>query len=309
LAKSARTAEHAQLPHLETFCRAAELASFTRAAETMGLTQAAVSQHIHGLERALKVALFRRQAGRIELTEAGRRLYDYGLRILALHAEARRELGQLSEAIHGELRIAVSTVPAQHFLPQLLAEFRNAHPQVHVVADIADSEAVASMVETGKVGPGLVGQRVPGAWAEYQRFATDRLALVVPSGHHWQGRSAVTVAELRSEPLVIREPGSGTRACLERAIATRKLTLDDFHVSMELGSNEAVKDAVFRGIGVTVLSIRAVEPELAAGRLHEVPIDGLDLTRELYIVTDRRRVLPPPARAFIHFLRAQPQRD
>jgi DNA-binding transcriptional LysR family regulator len=291
---------------LETFSRAADLASFTRAAEVLCMTQAAVSQHIQTLERELDVSLFRRHAGRVDLTDAGRRLYDYAQRILALHAEARRELGQISSGeVHGELRIAASTIPAQHFLTSLLAEFRKPYPLVHVVADVADSEAVSSMVESGRVTIGLVGRRLSVPWADYQLFATDRLALVVPAGHRWQGQEAVTVDQLRVEPLVIREPGSGTRACLERAIATRKLTLADFNVSVELGSNEAIKDAVFRGLGVTVLSIRAVEAELSDARLYEVPIPELDLTRELYVVTDHRRVLPPPARAFKHFLLTQ----
>jgi DNA-binding transcriptional LysR family regulator len=269
------------------------------------MTQAAVSQHIQALERELDVSLFRRHAGRVDLTDAGRRLYDYAQRILSLHAEARRELGQLSGEVRGELRIAASTIPAQHFLTSLLAEFRKPYPQVHIVADVADSAAVSSMVESGRVTIGLVGRRVSVPWADYQLFATDRLALVVPSGHRWEGQDAVTVQELRLEPLVIREPGSGTRACLERAIATRKLTLADFNVSIELGTNEAIKDAVFRGLGATVLSIRAVEVELSSGRLHEIPIPDLDLTRELYVVTDHRRALPPAARAFKHFLLTQ----
>jgi DNA-binding transcriptional LysR family regulator len=301
LAKTTRTSG-VLLPHLDTFSRAAEFASFTRAAEALCLTQAAVSQHIRALEHELDVSLFRRHAGRVELTDAGRSLYDYAQQILALHAEARRKLGQLSEEVHGDLRIAASTIPAQHFLTSLLAEFRKLYPQVHVVADVGDSEAVAAMVESSKATLGLVGRKVAVAWAEYRLFATDRLTLVVPSRHRWASQAAVTVEELRAEPLVIREPGSGTRACLERAIAMRRLTLADFNISVELGSNEAIKDAVFRGLGVTVLSIRAVEGELAAGQFHEVTIEGLDLTRELYVVTDHRRALPAPARAFRHFL-------
>lgn len=269
------------------------------------MTQAAVSQHIRALERELDVSLFQRHAGRVDLTDAGRRLYDYAQRILELHADARRELGHVSSELRGELRIAASTIPAQHFLASLLAEFRKPYPQIHVVANVADSEAVSSMVESGKVTIGLVGRRTSVSWADYQQFATDRLALVVPSGHRWERQEFVTVDQLRLEPLVIREPGSGTRACLERAIETQKFTLADFNISVELGNNEAIKDAVFRGLGVTVLSTRAVEMELSNGSLHGVPVPDLDLTRELYVVTDHRRALPAPARAFRHFLLTQ----
>src|SRR3990172_4956233 len=266
------------------------------------MTQAAVSQHVHTLERELGVSLFRRHGGRVELTDAGRCLYEYAQRILALHAEARQALGQATEQITGELRIAASTIPAEHFLMGLLAEFRKVHPQVHVVADVGDSATVVTAVEHGKVTLGIAGRRLAAPWAEYQLFATDRLVLVVPTDHPWKKPRRISVEQLRTEPIILREPGSGTRACLERALASRNLTLADLNVCLEVGSNEAVKDAVFRRLGVAVLSIRVVQPELSAGRLHEVPIEGLDLTRELYIVTDRRRGLPGPARAFMQFL-------
>jgi DNA-binding transcriptional LysR family regulator len=245
-----------QLPHLETFSKAAEFASFTRAAESLCMTQAAVSQHIHAIEKELRVALFTRHAGKVELTEAGRLLYEFAQRILTLHVEARCALGQMSGEVAGELRIAASAIPAEHFLMGLLAEFHRAHPQIHVVPDVGDSETVVSAVEQSKVTLGIAGRRLAVPWAEYQLFAKDRLTLVVPSGHAWQSRSAVTVEELRTQAMVVREPGSGTRACLERALATRNLTLADFRVSLEVGTNEAVKDAVFRGLGVAVLSIR-----------------------------------------------------
>lgn len=291
-----------QLPHLETFAKAAELGGFTRAAEALCMTQAAVSQHIHALERELDASLFRRHGGGVELTEAGRCLYEYAQRILALHAEARQALGRSAEHVTGELRIAASTIPAEHFLMELLAEFRKVHPHVHVVADVGDSETVVMAVEHGKATLGIAGRRVAAPWAEYQLFATDRLVLVVPSDHTWKKRRRITVEQLRTEPIILREAGSGTRACLERALSTRNLTLADLKVCLEVGSNEAVKDAVARRLGVAVLSIRAVQHELSAGQLYEVPIEGLDLTRELYIVTDRRRPLAAPARAFMQFL-------
>jgi DNA-binding transcriptional LysR family regulator len=294
-----------QLPHLQTFSRAAELASFTRAAESLCVTQAAVSQHIRGLERELGVALFHRHGGRVVLTDAGRRLYDYAQRILALHAEARREIGRGTAEVTGELRLGASTVPAEHFLPKLLAEFRALHPRIHIHADVADSEAVLAMVPQGKAALALVGTRLPASWAEYRAFASDRLTLIFPADHRWSGRAEVTLDELRQEPLVMREKGSGTRACFERALATQGMSLADLRVSLELGSNEAIKDAVLRSLGVAVLSVQVVNADLASGKLREALIERLDLTRELYVVFDSRGILPPPARAFLAFLATQ----
>src|SRR5262245_4568165 len=309
LQRSKRASTEKQLPYLETFSRAAELASFTRAAEAMCMTQAAVSQHVHALERELGVPLFRRHAGRVELTDAGRTLYEFSQKILNLHADARRALRQVSEATSDELHIAASTIPAEHFLTGLLKDFLNLYPHIHVIAEVADSAVVVETLEKGRVTVGLVGRRVSTAWADYQLFAKDRLVLIVPPAHAWRKRTSVSVEELRSQPLIVRGLGSGTRACLERALATRNLTLADFNVTVELGSNEAIKEAVLRGLGLAVLSIRAVEQELSKRRLREVPIEGLDLSRELYIVTDRRRALPAPARAFLRFLETHPLAD
>jgi DNA-binding transcriptional LysR family regulator len=300
--KVAHSITDLQIPHLDTFSKAAELASFTRAAELLCMTQAAISQHVHMLERSLNVALFRRRGGRVELTDAGRCLYEYAQRILALHEEARRALGQVTEQVAGDLRIAASTIPAEHFLMGLIAEFQKVRPQLRVVAEVGDSESVVTAVEQGKASLGIVGRRIPVSWAEYELFATDRLVLVVPPTQSWKKVRHVTIEQLRTEPMILRESGSGTRACFERALTSRNMTLADLHVRLEVGSNDAVKDAVLRQLGVAVLSIRTVQSELAAGRLLEKPIKGLDLTRELYIVTDRRRGLPSPARAFMHFL-------
>src|SRR5262245_42972331 len=106
--------ERAQLPHLETFSKAAELSSFTGAAKVLRLTQAAVSQRIHVLEEALQTPLFRRQGGRVQLTEAGQKLYEYAQRILDMHRQARRELTGHDNAVPGDLWLAASSIPGEH---------------------------------------------------------------------------------------------------------------------------------------------------------------------------------------------------
>jgi DNA-binding transcriptional LysR family regulator len=117
-----------QLPHLETFARAAELSSFTACARALGLTQAAVSQRIAALEQELGVSLFRRQGGRVLLTDEGRRLHGYAQRIRELHRQARQEVSGKPVPLTGELSLAASSVPGEHLLPELLAAFRQRSP-------------------------------------------------------------------------------------------------------------------------------------------------------------------------------------
>jgi DNA-binding transcriptional LysR family regulator len=293
-----------QLPYLETFARAAELGSFTAAGQELGLTQAAVRQRVHALEQALGVALFQRQGGRVVLTEAGRRLHPYARGILDLNREAREQVTGRPEPLKGELILAASSVPGEHLLPELLLAFRERHPHVQVRAAVADSRVVLAQVEQGQAHLGLVGRKGDSPHLEYRRFTCDTMALVVPPGHPWAARGQVPLEELCRQPLVLREAGSGSRWCLEQALARAGKSLADLHVTLELGSNEAIKEAVLRGLGLAVLSSRVVAREVRAAQLSALSVEGLPLEREMFVVRDRRRALPIPARLFLDLLDA-----
>jgi len=288
-----------QLPHLETFAKAAERSSFTAAARDLGLTQAAVSQRIQTLELVLKTPLFHRQGGHVLLSDAGRCLYDYAQRILTLHRDAIREIAGREAPLSGELSLAASSVPGEHLLPELLATFRDKHPYVQVRASVTDTEQVIQLVEKGQVHLGLVGGRRDCPHLEFRRFASDQLVVIVGADHVWAKRKTIPLAAFLEQPLIVREAGSGSRACLEQELARHGKAWHDVHVAFELGSNEAIKDAVVRGMGAAVLSSRVVEKELKSKKIHAVQVQGLTLTREMSIVWDQRRVLPICARQFL----------
>lgn len=294
------------LPHLETFALAAELGGFTAAARALGLTQAAVSQRVQQLEAVLVAPLFRRKSGRVELTASGRLLYDYAGRIGELHREARAAVTGQSGAPDGELTVAASSVPGEHFLLPLLSAYRDRHPKVRVRATVADTCAAHREVEAGRAHVGLVGGRTDGSHFEYTHIGRDRLVLVVPPAHPWRRRKRVSADDLLRQPLVQRERGSGSRACLERALAAAGRTTAPANVALELGSNEAVKDAVSRGFGVAVLSRLAVADDVKSGRLHSIDVAGLSLDRDFWAVRDRRRATPGPARLLLTMLECRP---
>jgi DNA-binding transcriptional LysR family regulator len=295
-----------QLPHLETFARAAELSSFTAAARALGLTQAAVSQRIQGLEKLFAVPLFRRQGGRVLLTPAGRRLHDYAQRILALCREARQEIAGHLLPIAGELTLGASTIPGEHFLPAILSVFHQRYPEIDVRATISDSMGVIHQVEHGEVQLGLVGRKTDNPHLQFRFFAQDRMVLVVPPNHAWSRRKQVSLQQLCKQPLVLREPGSGLRHCFEKQIGQLGKSLRDLHIALELGSNEAIKEAVVRGLGVAVLSSYAVQKELKAGHLIALKVTDLHCDREMFLVWDQRRVLSAPAQTFRGFLETNP---
>jgi LysR family transcriptional regulator, low CO2-responsive transcriptional regulator len=298
-----------QLPHLETFSKAAELGSFTKAAKALGLTQAAVSQRIQAVEKLLNKSLFQRATGRVLLTDAGRKLYDYTQRILDLHRQARREITGLDPPASGELVIAGSSIPGEYLLPALLSVFGQKYPHVRVRAAVGDSMSVIEQVERGEVCLGLVGRKVDNPHLEFQFLATDRMALVVPPGHPLAKKKQVTVDQLAAHPLILREAGSGLRHCFEKALDRAGRSLADLRVTLELGSNEAIKAAVLRGIGLAVLSALAVQKEVESGQLISLRVRGVRCERDMFVVQDRRRAIPLPARLFLNFLAAHPLSD
>lgn len=295
-----------QLPHLDTFCEAAERNSFTAAAKALGLTQAAVSQRIQALEKALGRGLFDRRGGRVLLTDAGRTLHSYARRIADLHREARRAVTGREPPVAGELAIAASSVPGEHLLPALLSEFGKKYPHVRVRAAVSDSTAVIGQVERGEVSVGLVGRKADGPHLAFRYLASDRMVLVAPPGHPLTKPKVVTVGRLAAHPVVLRETGSGLRHCFEQALGRAGRSLADLRVALELGSNEAIKEAVRRGVGVAVLSALAVEKELIAGSLRAIEVKGLRCDRQMFVVRDGRRVLPVPADVFLTFLDTHP---
>jgi DNA-binding transcriptional LysR family regulator len=296
----------AELPHLATFAVVAERRSFTLAARGLGITQAAVSQRIAVLENELRISLFDRRAGRIALTEAGQRLYRYARDILDLHGQARAEIGGFRPAISGDLALAASSVPGECFLPALLSSFHARYPGIHVQATVTDSGAAMQDVVKGRATLGLVGQEADKASLEFRPIGGDTLVLVVAPGHRFASRDRIALKALIAESLIVRERGSGSRCALEKGLERSGTSLAGLNVTLELGSNAAIKDAVKRGLGIAFLSRLAVQRELEAGELHAAAVSGLSLDRRFYLVYHRRRPLSPAASAFLHFLAAHP---
>jgi DNA-binding transcriptional LysR family regulator len=301
MAESASTAGVSELPHLSTFAKAAEHGSFTAAAVELGITQAAVSQRIAALEKVLRVSLFDRQAGRIALTEAGQRLYKIARQILILHKEAREDLSGFRSRPSGDLPIAASSVPGECYLPALLCVFRQRFPDVHVRVSVGDSSSVMKAVSRGEATLGFIGQKSDRANLNCEPIVRDTLVLILAPHHPWTTRTSISLGALAKEPLIVREPGSGTRCALMKGLEQVGTTLDAMNLTLEMGSTGAIKDAVRRGLGISFVSRSIVERELKTGELSSVRVRGLRLVRFLYVVYHRRRPLSAAAAAFLHF--------
>lgn len=294
-----------QFTALKSFTAAAQCRSFTKAAHSLGITQSAVSQQIATLERDLGIPLFDRVGRRVVLTEQGQRLLDYAHRILALVEEAQREVGGGVTKVQGPLRIASSTIPAESVLPDILAAFREQFPDVFEQITISDSRDALQAVSQGDVEVAFVGEQPHQAGLSVEPIGTDELLLVASPAHSLAKQGSLTVKGLLSESVIVRERGSGSRHCVEQALHAHDVFPDDLTIVMEANSNEAIRAAVERGAGVAFLSRHIVSDSLAAGRLQQIRVRGLDTVRTLYLVTATDRAPSLAMRAFLDFIAAR----
>jgi DNA-binding transcriptional LysR family regulator len=294
------------LRRLEIFLKVAELGSFSRAADALFLTQPTVSEHVRALEDELGVQLLDRLGRGTSPTRAGTLLIGYARRLLALSREARQAIEQFQGRVSGELVLGGSTIPGEYVLPALIGTFRAKYPDVSISLRIGASRQVQEWVEQGHVEIGVVGAP-PGSRAlDSRHLMADDLVLIVPPEHPWVSRKTVSVEDVKREPLILRERGSGSRETLEHALREVGLDLGAFHVIGEIASTQAVKQAVRAGLGVSFVSHRAVEDECRARLLACVKVRDLTITRAFYIVTHRDRSRSPLAQAFLAFIESQP---
>lgn len=288
---------------LQVFCKVVEEKSFSRAGEIIHLSQPTVSSHIKDLETHFGCQLIDRLSREAVPTRAGELLYDYARRLIALKAETETALAEFQGVIRGRLIIGGSTIPGVYILPAIIGAFTRAHPGVFISLDIGDTEGIVEKTVAGGLDLGIVGARSGEGRILQEKLVEDQLCLAVPAGHPWAHRPSVPVAAVVSEPFILRETGSGTRKSLQERLAGAGYTIDDLKVTAEMGSTQAVIQAVKGGMGVSILSRIALTDPLKAGSLSALTVEGLDLGRSFYLTRHKHRTLSPLGRAFADFLR------
>lgn len=292
---------------LKTFCRIVELRSFSRAARDLGLSQPAASAQVRALEGEFGIKLLDRLGRDVKPSRAGELLYEYARGILRLSAEAESSLKAFARGKQGKLSLGGSRTPSDYVLPEKIAAFLKKFPSVSIGLQILNSYQIAERVLEGTIELGIVGAQVPLRGLHYEPFLDDELVVVLPPDHPWRLKSAISVQEFASLPLIAREAGSGTRSTLEQVL--QKNGLAPPNVVVEIASHEGIKKLVQMGVGAAVLSRIAVAHELGESRLASVRIRALPLKRSFYMVTLKGRNLSPVALSFQEHLRGRPVRE
>ena len=269
---------------LEAFLWVAELQSFTRAARQLYMSQPAVSFQIKALEEDLKVVLFQRGDKKVILTEAGRLLFPEAKLMLRHYHKIKAALDDLKGLKTGHLVVGASTIPGEYLMPLLIGGFKEKYPGIQVALKVSGSGQVGRWVRERETDLGITGTTVDGEGLECVPWIEDSLVLIVPPSHPWATREMVNAADLKREMMIVREPGSGTRRTIEQKLGEHNISLDQIPQGMELGSTRAVITAVEANLGISVVSRCAVQEALELGRVCEVRVADLNLTRYLYQV-------------------------
>lgn len=278
------------LHHLAVFHSVARTGSLSRASDVLHVTQPALSRELRAFEKRLGVQLFERQPRGMQLTEPGRLLAGYAERMFALEAEARAAMAASASARRGRFAIGASNTVGTYVLPAILAAFRRQHPEVDIALHVENTRHVAQGVADMRYLIGFTEGPLHIEGLTARRFRTD---VIVP----------VIAADLNAKaedpacwPLLLREPGSGTRELIDECIAATNMARAPV---MEFSNTEALKQAAIHGGGIAWLPRIAIADEIERGVLVIYGGDELQITRELSLITRRDAYLPPATQAFV----------
>jgi LysR family transcriptional regulator, transcriptional activator of the cysJI operon len=269
---------------LKVFCSVAHNLSFTKASQELFISQPAISKHIQELEAIYQTRLFDRIGNKISLTTPGQLLLDHSTKILDDYNELDFEMNRLRNKYTGELRLGASTTISQYVLPPLLAHFIERYPQISLSLFNGNSREIENALQNHRIDLGLVEgiYRLPNL--KYSLFLKDELVPVVRTNGKLAKKDEITIQELQSIPLVLRERGSGTLDVLEASLQQFNLKLSSMNVLMYLGSTESIKLFLESTECMGIVSIRAISREIGDGRFKVIDIKDLRITRDLDFV-------------------------
>ncbi len=303
---------------LKVFVEVVRQKSFSRAAESIFLSQPTVSAHIKALESEIGAPLLDRSQRELALTEAGKILFRYAQQLLGCKEEALAAIQEKNHIIKGHLEIAASSVPGTYYLPGVLSSFSEIYPEVTFSVLMRDTRQVIESVRDFTYDLGMVGETGHLEDLSQCRLVEDELIMVTPPIMKLQDVKIQESEQLKAHkhqyelpltnlsscvhlPFILREPGSATRLVFEKAIKKAKGNHPRLKIIAYLEEQEAIKEAVKAGLGVTVISRKAVEDELRAGTLKGYRLQDLDLERSFHLIFRKKRILSPLSKAFFEF--------
>ena len=291
-----------EFKQLQSFVAVVQQKSFTKAAAKLYLSQPTISTHIYQLEEELHTKLIVRTTKSITITPKGQELYGYAMNILELKQRMLEACSVESKRI---IHLGASTIPSAYILPQLLPEFGQLHQDVYFVMNQSDSQGIIDGLKDGLFNLGFIGMRCEDEEIICEPFCEDRLVLITPVSERFlalQAAEATPVKELLQEPLILREKGSGSEKLAEQFLASSGLEEEKLHVVARVNDQEAIKNLVAGGLGVSLISARAAQNFLLEKRILVFELPEYLAARQMYIIYRKDYILPSYVQEFIRFI-------
>ena len=294
-------ASAATLHQLRVFDTVARLSSFSRAAESLHLTQPTVSMQVKQLANAVGLPLFEQIGKRIFLTDAGRTLQGTCRELFESWDRFEMQIADLQGMKQGRLKLAAVTT-AKYVVPRLLGPFCKRYPGIDIALEVGNRSAILERLARNEDDLTIMGVPPRELDIASHPFVENPLVIIAWRDHPLAGRKRIPLVRIATEPFLLREVGSGTRLATDRFLRERGVRLN---VRMELGSNEAIKQAVAGGLGLSLLSLHALGPEAEGRSLAILDVEGLPIRRSWYIVHPSGKRLSVVAQAFFEHLKTE----
>ena len=284
---------------LRVFTEVARQGSMNGAAATLHLTPQAVSMQVKEIESQVGLSLFDREGRQVSLSTAGEYFLVHAKRLLADLKQAGDAMAHFKRVEHGMLTIGIVST-AKYFVPPLLARFHQAHPGIEVRLSVAGNrEQLVAAMDAGEIDLCVMGRAPKQLAARAEPFAAHPLGIICWAAHPMLALEAPQLAALQGQPFIAREHGSGTRAAMDAFFLEHHFQP---RITMEMSSNETIKQAVMAGMGLAFLSLHTIGLELQCGLLRVLEVEGAPVMRTWNIVRLQSKVLSPAAEAFRYFM-------
>lgn len=283
------------------FCLVVDEGSISQAARLSYVSQPAVTRQIHQLENVYGTLLFDRTDGKMRVTETGKMLYPFAKTIINDFNRSKELIKQVTGEYNTNLHVGASFTIGEYLLPSLLGRFKKQKPEIKVSLTIKNTPSVIEDLANDVIDLALVEGIVENEDFNIEKFADDELILICSPDHEW--KEQIRIEELANERMIWRESMSGTRLIVENTLRDYGV-LEKIESYMELGSTQAVKGAVEAGLGISILPRLTVARELEQATLREVKIDGVTITRSLWLVKKHHRFNKIGVSHFLEFLAA-----
>ena len=289
------------LRQLKVFETVARLSGFNRAAEELHLAQPTVSLQVRQLADVVGMPLYELIGKKIYITEAGEMVRAAAGDVFDAFERLEMQLANLKGLRTGRLKVAVVTT-AKYFIPRLLGPFTRHYPGIDIAMDVGNRSEIVARLSRNEDDLYIMGMPPAGMDIERHSFVENPIVAIAARGSPLANQRRVSLERLAREPFLLREQGSGTRMASERFLKSHGVKLN---VRMELGSNEAIKQAVAGGLGLSLLSLHALKSELARRELVLLDVEGLPIRRFWYIVHRKSKELSIVARTFFDYLKEE----